>query len=85
MTDIRCSCGFAETVAETLTDHLLEVFTPDDSKGTDGKVHEEGTPALTCACGLTAASPEDLDIHFLQAFTPPDLTGCGGKRHKPFG
>jgi hypothetical protein len=85
MTDIRCTCGFAETTEETLIDHLLEVFTPDDSKGIDGKIHEEGTPVLTCACGLTAASPEDLDIHFLQAFTPPDLTGCDGKRHQPFG
>lgn len=27
-----CSCGFTETDAETLTDHLLEAFTPVDNQ-----------------------------------------------------
>lgn len=77
-----CSCGFTETDAETLTDHLLEIFTPEDNQGSDGTPHEEGSPALTCACGLTAASPEELDRHFLRAFIPPDLIGADGKWHK---
>jgi hypothetical protein len=78
-----CSCGFTETPAETLTDHLLEVFTPGDNKGSDGQIHEEETPALTCVCGLTATSPEELDSHFLRLFTPPDLIGGDGKSHEP--
>jgi hypothetical protein len=78
-----CSCGFTETPAETLTDHLLEVFTPEDNKGRDGKIHEEGAPALTCVCGLSATSPEELDSHFLRLFTPPDLIGGDGKSHEP--
>jgi hypothetical protein len=77
-----CSCGFTETPAETLTDHLLEVFTPEDNKGSDAKIHEEGTPALACACGLTGTSPEELDRHFRQLFTPSDLIGGDGKRHE---
>jgi hypothetical protein len=84
MTDIRCTCGFTETATETLTDHLLEVFTPEDNKGGDRKIHEEGVPALTCTCGLTATSPEELDSHFLRLFTPPDLIGGDGKSHDPF-
>ena len=77
-----CSCGFTETDAETLTDHLLEVFTPEDNKGNDARLHEEGALALACVCGLVAPSPEELDSHFLRVFTPPDLIGADGKRHK---
>jgi hypothetical protein len=76
-----CFCGFTATSAETLIDHLLEMFTPEDNKGSDGKAHEEGTPGLTCVCGLVAASPEELDHHFLHLFTPSDLIGDDGKRH----
>lgn len=42
MDDVRCSCGFAEARDETIGDHLIEVFAPDDGKGPDGKVHSEG-------------------------------------------
>lgn len=78
-----CSCAFTETDAETLTDHLLEVFTPDDNKGSDGKIHEEGSPTLTCLCGVAAPSPEELDGHFLRLLTPRDQIGRDGTRHEP--
>jgi hypothetical protein len=82
MTDTGCTCGFAETGTETLTDHLLEVFIPADAADTDGRVHEEGSPALTCQCGLATTSPEELDAHFLRLFTPPDLIARDGRRHQ---
>lgn len=51
MDDARCSCGFAEAEDETIGDHLIEVFAPDDGKGPDGKVHLEGEASLFCMCG----------------------------------
>jgi hypothetical protein len=37
--DARCSCGFTEAdgADETISDHLLEVFAPEDDMGTDGR------------------------------------------------
>jgi hypothetical protein len=83
VTDARCSCGFTESDAEQLTDHLLESFTPPDSRGNDGQLHEE--LAQTCACGFTPAAPGDLDPHFLAVFTPADSRGKDGKMHTPTG
>jgi anti-sigma regulatory factor (Ser/Thr protein kinase) len=77
----RCTCGFTELAEEELTDHLLQVFEPDDHLGNDGLAHEE-RERLTCACGLTAATPEDLDTHFLKVFVPDDAIGNDGQRHK---
>ena len=54
MTGTRCACGFAEAGDETITDHLLEAFTPPGSRGNDGLPHEEAFPALACLCGFTA-------------------------------
>lgn len=68
----RCSCGFTETADETITDHLLEAFVPEDCLGSDGRVHAEVQPDLTCSCGLAAATPGELDAHFLRVFTPGD-------------
>src|SRR5262245_37973804 len=83
MADARCSCGFTEAGGESMTDHLLEVFTPHDDTGTDGLVHLETGPPLTCQCGLAAATPAELDRHFLAAFTPAGATGRDGGKHEP--
>lgn len=81
MADARCSCGFSEAGDETVTDHLLGVFVPEESRASDGTVHEEAWPDLTCSCGLAAATPGQLDAHFLRVFTTGDLVGRDGRRH----
>jgi serine/threonine-protein kinase RsbW len=81
MTTARCTCGFTELADETMTDHLLAAFEPDDCMGTDGLVHEEGEP-LACACGFAASTPDDLDEHFLKSFTPAGAIGRDGHRHE---
>jgi hypothetical protein len=82
MTDTRCSCGFTETAGETITDHFLEAFAPQDGLASDGLVHEEVRPDLTCTCGLVAATPGEMDAHFLRVFTPGDLIGRDGRTHE---
>jgi hypothetical protein len=81
---LRCTCGFTEAPGadETLIDHLLEVFAPDDGNATDGLVHLEGATALFCLCG-TGGSIEALDAHLLAVFTPADRIGQDGTRHEP--
>jgi hypothetical protein len=81
----QCACGFIANEADdqTIADHLLEVFAPEDDKGTDGRVHLEGERSLTCLCGLVAASSEELDAHFVAVFTPADEMGRDGKKHHP--
>jgi serine/threonine-protein kinase RsbW len=81
MTAAKCLCGFTELADESVTDHLLLVFEPEDRKGTDGLVHEEGEP-LACVCGFAASTPDDLDEHLLKAFTPDDAIGRDGTRHE---
>jgi hypothetical protein len=83
MTDMQCSCGFTETGDETITDHLLAVFAPEDSRGTDGLIHEEWTTALACTCGVATTTPAELDRHFLTVFTPADTIGHDGQKHAP--
>jgi hypothetical protein len=41
MTAGKCVCGFIEDEAgdQTISDHLLEAFAPEDDKGTDDLVH----------------------------------------------
>ena len=85
MARTRCSCGFTEAGDETITDHLLEVFTPAGCRGSDGLLHEEAFPALTCLCGHAAPTPADLDAHFLVVFTPPDSAGPDGVTHQVAG
>ncbi len=82
MGDGRCSCGFTGSADETMTDHVLEVFAPDDSRAADGVVHEEWTAALACSCGAAAAMPAELDGHFLAVFVPADSVGRDGSRHE---
>jgi hypothetical protein len=84
MTNVRCTCGFSEAagVDETIGDHLLEMFAPEDCQGTDGLLHEEVQPDLTCSCGLAAATAEQLDAHFIQIFTPADSIGRDGRNHE---
>jgi hypothetical protein len=81
MTPVNCTCGFTELADETLTDHLVWVFTPEDGMGNDGMLHEE-TGHRTCLCGLTAATPDDLDQHFLKVFAPDDAVGRDGHKHE---
>jgi len=80
MAAARCSCGFTELADESITDHLLQAFEPEDGQGNDGQVHEERRPRA-CACGRTASTAEELDHHFLAVFTPADATGRDGTRH----
>jgi hypothetical protein len=82
MTAARCLCGFTGLADEELTDHLLQVFEPEDQIGNDGVPHEEHE-RLTCACGLTAGTPQELDAHFIKVFTPDEATGSDGQRHEP--
>jgi hypothetical protein len=82
LADTRCSCGFAETAGETITDHLLEAFVPENCLGSDALVLEEVRPDLTCSCGLVAATPGELDAHFLRVFTTGDLIGRDGRKHE---
>ena len=75
-----CICGFTELADETLADHLLLAFEPQDRKGLDGLVHEEHGK-LACACGFTAITPSELDSHFLRSFTPLNAIGSDGRQH----
>jgi hypothetical protein len=83
MTLGQCSCGFTETASadETLADHLMEVFAPDDGKGPDGRVHLEGEVPLFCLCGI-GGSVERLDDHLLAVFTPAGGVGRDGHKHE---
>ena len=78
----QCLCGFTELADEEITDHLLVVFEPEDRRGSDGLVHEEGEN-LVCACGLAAITSEELDLHFLKVTVPDDAIGHDGRRHGP--
>jgi hypothetical protein len=84
MTAQQCTCGFTETAGmdETLADHLLEVFAPDDGKAGDGRVHLEGEVNLFCLCGA-GGTAQALDAHLLAVFTPGDGIGIDGARHEP--
>jgi len=77
----RCACGFTELDDEEIADHLALVFTPDDSIGPDGKLHEE-LLGLACACGYLAIAPEEIEGHLLTAFMAADGIGLDGKRHE---
>lgn len=79
MADARCSCDFTESADEHLIDHLLEVFTPPDSRGIDGQLHEELSHA--CACGFIPATPGEFYQHFLATFTPANPIAQDGKTH----
>ena len=82
MTVQECACGFTETAGtdETIGDHLMEVFAPQDCRGPDGLVHLEGQVPLFCLCGA-GGSAGDLDAHFLAVFTPADGIGRDGSKH----
>ena len=79
----RCECGFASGVAAELTDHLLEMFCPEDDEFADSTVHDEGPVKLACFCGFTAQSSDGLDAHFLAVCTPGDRIGLDGGKHLP--
>jgi hypothetical protein len=78
----RCACGFERLEDEEVIDHLLLVFDPEDSTGTDDRVHLE-MAKLTCSCGFQTVHGDDLDYHFLVVFTPSDQVGRDGRRHEP--
>lgn len=83
MADAMCSCGFTESADEAMTDHLLAAFTPEDSRGRDGNVHEEWRATLSCSCGVATTTPAQLDAHFLAMFTPDNAIGRDGGKHGP--
>jgi hypothetical protein len=76
----RCACGFERLADEEVSDHLLAVFEPVDSIGTDGQVHQEMELRI-CSCGFSAASGEELDAHFLAVFAPANSVGNDDKEH----
>jgi hypothetical protein len=80
MPGAQCLCGFTELDDEGLPDHLAVSFTPDDSVGNDGNVHEE-LPGHACACGFSGSSASALEGHLMAAFTPGDGIGLDGRRH----
>jgi hypothetical protein len=84
MPPARCACGFTEDAGEdyTLSDHLQEMFAPDDGKGPDGLVHLEGETGISCLCG-EGGSAAELDAHFLAVFSPADAIGRDGAKHEP--
>jgi hypothetical protein len=81
MIAVQCLCGFKELEDERISDHLQQVFAPDDMIGNDGRAHEEGR-RLSCFCGFTASTTEELDSHFSKVFTPNDAIGHDGKKHE---
>jgi hypothetical protein len=81
MTATRCLCGFQRLDDEEVTDHLLTAFTPDDSTGTDGCLHQE-LAVQVCSCGFSGTPAQDLDSHFLAVFTPAGSVGRDGARHE---
>jgi hypothetical protein len=83
MMKAKCTCGFteAEGVDETIGDHVLRVFTPEDDKDADGQVHLEGDPGLTCLCGFRASATAELDSHFLEVFVPAGRVDPAGVEH----
>ncbi len=78
----HCACGFKRLGDEEVIDHLLAVFEPEDSTGTDGLVHLE-MANLACSCGFQTFHGDDLDYHFLVVFTPSHQVGYDGHRHEP--
>jgi len=83
MNHAQCMCGFTEDEAgnETICDHLIVVFAPEDGRAADGLVHLEGEENLFCMCGAGGNS-DKLDAHFLAVFTPADLIGRDGRKHE---
>jgi len=81
MTALQCTSGFTELADETLTDHLLQAFEPEDGRGNDGQGHEE-RDRLTCACGLVAVTAEEFDAHLLKGFTPAGAIGRDDRKHE---
>jgi hypothetical protein len=84
MPTVECTCGFTETdgTDESIGDHLLEMFAPEDGRAADGLVHLEGEANLFCMCGA-GGSAQELDAHFLTVFTPADSIGRDGEKHQP--
>jgi hypothetical protein len=78
----RCSCGFASDQEMGLTDHLLEIFVPEDAVDSDGQRHDE-MEHLACACGFTATAGREMDRHLLGIFMPTDHIGLDGREHTP--
>ena len=83
MTVVQCICGFPEDAEadETISDHLYDLFAPEDGKAADGLVHLEGEADLFCMCGA-GGSIEKLDAHFLDVCTPADFIGRDGAKHE---
>jgi hypothetical protein len=84
-----CSCGYAADSPEDLSDHLGEVFIPQNDASPDGQAHAEVArnadvkvpPGKRCACGFSAPDAAALDEHILAALTPDDRIGLDSRRH----
>ncbi len=88
MSERACSCGFAVSSGDEVTDHLGEMFIPADDIAADGVRHAEDgreAPGRACLCGFTSPGAGALDEHLLTVFTPTDETGRDGRRHAACG
>lgn len=99
MTYPQCLCGYAPEDFDDLCDHLLEMFTPKDAIGADGRVHDEispdcvrvvgnllpeqRVPLLVCFCGFATDETPEFDDHVLAKFLTSDRVGVDGGRHVP--
>lgn len=88
MTRHHCSCGFAAEDADTLQDHLLDVFALEVDRGNDGRIHAEvitpadaGQPQHVCTCGFASEIIAEFDGHMLLVFTTLDHVGGDGRKH----
>ena len=84
MSATRCVCGFECLADEEVVDHLLAVFEPVNSRGIDGREHEEWR-GRACSCGFAGSAGEELDQHFLKVFTPAGSIARDGRKHGPVG
>jgi hypothetical protein len=99
MTILQCACGYAPSDDEDLSDHLLEMFTPKNAIGADGRRHDEispdivrsvrafpqgqRVPPLVCFCGFGTDETSEFDDHVLAMFLTPNRVGVDGGKHAP--
>jgi hypothetical protein len=58
VTNARAASQKPKPRDETIDDHLLQMFAPQDCQGTDGLPHEEVTAGLMCSCGLALTAAD---------------------------
>ena len=77
MTDMQCTCGFTEAAGadETIGDHLLEVFAPDDGRDPTGWCTWKGRWAFSVCAGPAAPPQNSMPISWRCSPRPIPLAG----------